>query len=118
MGFLKRFGEIVLKITAIATGLAPLISGAAPASTAVVRVVVDDLTLIAKIIMDVEVMGQALSLTGTQKLEAAAPLVAQLVLNSSALAGQQIADPARFKAACTTIASGMADLLNSLKARE
>ena len=81
-----------------------------------IAVGVNDLTQIGSIIAQVEAMGQALSLPGTQKLTAAAPLVAQVVLNSELLIGRKITDEALFTKATQEIASGMADLLNSLKA--
>jgi len=73
---------------------------------------------IAAIIANAEVMGQALQLNGAQKLTAATPLVAQMFLQSSLLAGRAVSNPPLFKAGCEKIGSGMADVLNSLVAPE
>ena len=116
MTWLKKIGEIILKGVEIASGIAPMVSAALPGSAGPVQVVSQDLAQIASIIQDVEVMGQALQQAGPQKLQAAAPLVAQVILQSSVLANHAIANPALFNQACTEIAGGMADLLNSLKA--
>lgn len=116
MTFLKKLGEIILKFTEIATGIGPLLSTAYPQSATAVTTVTSDLSQIAQIIAQVEAMGQALNIAGPQKLTAAAPLVAQIVLSSSLLVNQKIDDPVMFQKACTEIAGGVADLLNSLKA--
>lgn len=117
MKFLTRLGQIVLKATEIATGFGPFVTRAIPGQTddAIVRRVTTDLELLSGIVGHVEVIGQALSLTGTQKLTAASPLVAQVILQSSILARHEIADPVLFKQGCDKIAGGVADVLNSLK---
>lgn len=113
MNFLKQLGSIVLKVTQIATGIAPLIGGNAQTQR-IEATTINDLTAIGSIIAQVEAMGQALQLSGTQKLTAAGPLVAQIVLKSELLANRKIADEAAFTKACNGLASDMADLLNSL----
>lgn len=116
MTFLKRFGEIALKCIAIAGGFAPLVQAAVPDSAKpTVALVASDLALVADIITKTEVMGQALGIAGPDKLKAAAPLVAQIILSSSVLAQHEIANPALFQQGCASVASGMADVLNSLK---
>lgn len=115
MGFLKAFGAAVLKVTQIVGGLAPMVTQYVPQSAGVVGVVTSDLSQIAGIIGQVEVMGQALALGGSDKLKAAAPAVAQIILRSDLLATHKIKDEAKFAAAVNGIASNMADLLNSLE---
>lgn len=114
--WLKKVGEIILKGVEIVSGIAPIVSASLPGSAGTVQVVSQDLAQIATVIQEVEVMGQALKQPGPQKLTAAAPLVAQIVLQSSILAGRSIANEALFTQACSEIAGGVADLLNSLKA--
>lgn len=114
MSFLKKFGAIALKVTQVAIGVAPVVSQIAPSTAPAVSTATDGLSLIAQIIMQVEVAGQALALPGTDKLKAAGPLVAQAVLASSLMAGKKIADPELFRKATEGIASSVADLLNSL----
>lgn len=116
MTFLKKLGGIILKVTEIALGFAPIVQQMLPGSSAAVATVSKDLTEIADIIVQAEAMGQALGIPGAQKLIAATPMVAQIVLQSSLLANHEIGDPDLFRKGCASIASGMADVLNSLKA--
>lgn len=116
MGLLKKFGQIVLKGVEIATGITPFIQGLIPAQySGVTQTVTNDLQQIAEIIQDVEVFGQALGIAGPDKLKAAAPAVAQIILKSSLLANHKIANPELFNQGCSKIADGMADILNSLE---
>lgn len=115
MKFLTKLGGILLKATEIATGFGPLIAATAPVTAGTVTRVTSDLEQLASMIGTVEAVGQALSLAGPQKLTAASPLVAQVILQSSLMAHHSIADPVLFKAGCEKIGSGMADVLNSLK---
>lgn len=119
MGFLKKFGQAVLKGFQIVEGIAPyatpIVQLVNPGAAGKVEKVVGELPAIAGIIQNVEGIGAALSLSGPQKLTAAAPLVAQVILASDLLAKHKIADQAKFQAACTQIASGVADLLSSLE---
>ncbi len=114
MKFLTKFGQAFLKGIQIVTGFAPLAASVAPNEAGVIQTVSQDLTQIAHIITQVVVIGQALSLPGPQKLTAAAPLIAQVLLQSSMLAGHKINDEALFTAGAKKIADGMADCLNSL----
>lgn len=115
MNFLKKFGAAVLKGLAIVSGVAPLVEQSLPSSIAAkMNVGISDLTQLAGIITTVESVGQSLSLPGPQKLTAAAPLVAQAVLQSTFMLNKTIADQAGFTKACGEIAGGIADLLNSL----
>jgi hypothetical protein len=120
MTFLRKLGIVLLKGVQIATGLAPLagplISTVSPGSAGSVAVVTSDLNQIAAIIAQVEAMGQALSLKGTDKLKAAGPLVAQIIVSSSLLVNKKIADPNLFNSGAAKIADGMADVLNSIHA--
>ena len=111
MGFLRKAGSIIGKITQLWLGLAPMLTNI-PGS--VRTEISSDLTILAGIIINAEAMGQALDIKGPDKLKAAAPLVAQMVLQSSLLAHRKIKDPVLFKQGCTKMGDGMADLLNSL----
>lgn len=115
MKFLTKFAQIVLKVTEVAAGIAPIVSAAVPGESGKIDVVSQDLAQIGTIIQQVEVMGQVLGQPGPQKLQAAAPLVAQVLLQSSILVHHQIANPTLFQQGCTKLADGMADVLNSLK---
>jgi len=115
MGFLKKFASIALKVTSLAIGFEPMIRGAIPGDDGKTELVFDRLEQVRDIILQVEVFGQAISLPGAQKLEAAAPAVANLILQSSIMAGRKIDDPEMFKQGAKQMAAGMADILNSLK---
>lgn len=114
MKFLTKLGSVIAKVTAIATGIAPLF----PQYNKETGKVVDTLNGIAAVVMNVEVFGQVLETAGQDKLKAAAPLVAQIILQSDMMTGKKINDPVLFKAGSEKIASGMADVLNSIKENE
>ena len=115
--FLKKLGQVLVKAVGIITGVEPLIapylgSAAAPAVTAV-----NDLTAIGQVVVQAEALFQptaGTAQTGTQKLAAATPLVANIIKTSELVSGKKIADEAGFTAACEKITSAVADLLNSL----
>lgn len=111
MKFLSKLGSIIGKVTAIATGIAPLF----PQYNKETGKVVDTLNGIASVVMNAEVIGQVLNLPGADKLKGVTPLVAQILLSSDMMAGKKINDPILFKAGAEKIASGIADVLNSIK---
>ncbi len=115
MGFLKRLGSIALKVTSLAVGFEPMVRGMIPSDNGETELVFDRLEQVRDIIIQVEVFGQALDLPGASKLEAAAPAVANLILQSTIMAGRKIDNPDLFKAGAKQMAAGMADILNSLK---
>lgn len=78
-----------------------------------VLAVADTLESIAADVVTVEIVGQSSGLTGAQKAEAAAKLVAQALLKSKILGGHAPADETLFLKGCQSIASGVADVLNS-----
>ena len=111
MTLLSRIGSVLLTATKIVTGLAPFIP---PANQGTYSVISQDLEQISAIIIQVELFGQALGLKGPDKLTAASPAVAQIILRSSILANHKIANELVFTAGCKKIADGMADVMNSL----
>lgn len=112
MTFLSKLGSIALKIGQIITGF----NGLVPAQYQPAAVkVASELEQLAGVIQTVEIIGQRLQIPGPQKLTAAAPLVAQAILQSALMADKKIANQDLFSKACTEIAGGMADLLNSLE---
>jgi hypothetical protein len=119
MTWLKKAGLILAKVTEILIGFGPIVSSIIPGDKddKVIQVATHELTQIAQIVTQVEVMAGALSqpLPGDQKLLMATPAVAQIILQSSMMAHHKIADPVKFKAGCASIASGMADVLYALK---
>ncbi len=115
MKFLTKLGQIVLKAVQIYTGFEPIAQMALPGHEGQFQVISKDLAAIAQVIGQVEAVGQVLGTPGADKLRAATPLVAQVVLQSALLANHQINDPALFQGGCQKLADGMADILNSLK---
>lgn len=111
MNFLKKFGAILLKITAIASGVQFLLP---PQAQPTAAMILNDLNQLIAVITVVEAAGQATGASGADKLKMATPLIAQAILQSQFMIGKKIADEAKFKAACQGIASNLADLLNSL----
>ena len=114
MTFLKALGLAIIKGAQIVSGLAPMVRTALPNQTGLIDTVSADLAEIAKVVVTVEAIGQALHQPGTAKLTAASPLVAQIVLRSSVLSGKKIANEGLFAQGAQKIADGMADVLNSL----
>lgn len=114
---LKKIGQIALKATELILGFGPAAVKYIPGDKddKILAAITPELVQIAQVIQQVEVFGQALGLPGAQKLTAAAPSVAQIILASAIMAKHEIANPALFQAGCTQVAAGMADVLNSLK---
>lgn len=116
MNLLAKIGSIILKGTEILLGFGSTIQQQFPGTSSVVTVISKDLTDVANIVTQVEVMGQALQIKGPDKLKAAAPLIAQIILQSALMADKKIESPDLFQQGCTKVADGMADILNSLHA--
>lgn len=115
MKFLSKIGQIIVKGLQVVGVLQPVVQQLDPHAAGTVQIVSQDLQQIATIITQVEAIGQSLGIAGPDKLRGAAPLVAQVVLQSALLVNHQIADGPLFTAGCTKLADGMADVLNSLK---
>ena len=116
MKFLSKLGQIVVNVAGIVTGFGPLIGAMNPKAATVVTQVEDVMTQISRIIGQVEVFGQALAIKGPDKLRAAAPLVAQAMMEYFRHHGHKIKNEALFLQGCTKIADGNADCWNSLNA--
>jgi hypothetical protein len=114
MKFLSKLATYFAQGLRILGVFEPLIQTELPQSAGVVKTVSADLTDIGNVVVDVEQVGVALALKGPDKLKAAAPLVADIILKSSMLANHKVANPDLFNQGCTEIASGMADVINSL----
>lgn len=114
MNLLEKIGSIILKGTQIILGFGATVQQQFPGTSGTVQVVSKDITDIANIIIQIEAFGQTLATPGADKLRAAAPLVAQIILQSSMMAGHTIADQTLYMGGATKIADGFADVLNSL----
>lgn len=124
MTFLSKLGKVMQiagKVVAVVTGFGPAIAALTPTKKddEFLAKIANPLVQIAGIVAQVEAMSQALDqpLPGTQKLQMATPVVAQILLNDL-VAGKRIHDPALFKQGAASVASGIADVLNSIKEDE
>lgn len=111
MSYLKKFGTIVAAVAKIAIGVGSFL----PKEDGKVKDVIDS---IAAIILIIESMGQSLNTSGADKLKAATPLVAQVMLQSELMHKKKIENPELFRSGCESIADGMAKILNSIKNTE
>ena len=117
MTFLKKLGQVLLKVIALAAGVGPIIqpflgSGKAAQTTGTV---VNDLTAIGSVIVQIETaFGAIPNSTGAQKLQAAIPLVANIIKTSELVVGKKIANEALFTQAVTEYAQATVDLLNAI----
>lgn len=119
MTFLKKLGQVLLKIVAIGAGIGPILtpflgSGKVAADEATA---VNDLTAIGSTVVQIETAFAAVpGSTGAQKLQAATPLVGNIIKTSELVVGKKIANEALFTKACTEYTQATVDLLNSLDA--
>lgn len=119
MKFLTKLGQIAAKFVIGIDTFAPMVKGFTPDHIdRVIDRVGDYSTQAARVITQAEIMGQALQLAGKDKLTAAAPAMAQVILQSDAMIGKKIKQPELFEAGVLKITSGWADVLNSLDEAE
>jgi hypothetical protein len=111
MTFLSKLGSILLKVGMIAAGLPINLGGSSGVTT---QVIINDLQKLFHLIVLVEAVGQQLSIKGPDKLRAAAPLIAQAILESDFFTGKKIQNQALFTQGTTKVADGLADILNSI----
>lgn len=117
--FLKKIGTIMLDVTAMVTGFAPIIESVDSAHAGVVKVVSTDLTAIANAITQVESAAAAVnaaggSITGAQKLQMLIPAIRQIVITSNVVANRQIASPDLLEKAVAEFAQAGVDMLNAI----
>ncbi len=113
MTFLKKLGSLIAQGIRIANGAA--VFAPAPVQAAVAQAI-GFVEQGLGIIVGVEAANAALTspLPGTEKLQAATPLIASLILQSSALSGKKVANAALFNEGAKAIADGLAKIANSL----
>lgn len=121
MSFLKRLGQILVKVAGIATGIGPIILpflGSGKAGQ-VAGTTVNDLTAIGSTIVQIETAFAAIpGATGAQKLAASIPLIGNIIKTSELVAGKKIANEALFTQAIKEYAQATVDLLNSIHGDE
>jgi len=115
MSFLKKLGQI-LKVVGVVSGFLPLIEPALPQSAQkVVSTANDKLQQAFGVIVTTEqaAVASGAGLTGSQKLAAATPFVAQLIQQTDLLIDKKPKDETKFQTAATQLTSALADILNS-----
>lgn len=119
MTFLKKLGQILATVASTALGIGPLVAplfGAKGSQVAgEISTVVNDLTAVGGVIVQVETIGASMTgMTGPQKLQAATALVKPILLTSQLISGKHIADAALLDKAVTEITQGVVDMLNAV----
>ena len=117
MTFLKKLGQILVNLAGIAAGIGPIITPflGSGKSAAVAGTVVNDLTAIGSTIVQIETAFAAVpGSTGAQKLQAAIPLVGNIIKTSELVVGKKIKNEALFTQAIQEYTQATVDLLNSL----
>lgn len=117
MTFLKKLGEILLKVVGIAAGVGPIVAPFLGSGSAakVTNTVVNDLTSIGSVVVQIETAFAAVpNSSGPQKLQAAIPLVSNIIKTSELVSGKKIANEALFTQACQEFTQATVDLLNSI----
>jgi len=116
MTFLKKLGQFLAQGIAIATGVWPLVQGLFGSNTKAQNTgteIINDLTSIGGIVVQTEALLQTPG-SGAAKLQAAAPLVANIVKTSELVSGHKIKNEALFIQGCSDLTNAVAEILNSL----
>lgn len=114
MTFLKKLGGYIAQGAKIVGLIQPTVATMFPGAADKIDVVSRDLAQIGDIIVTVEAIGQTAGMPGPDKLKAAGPLVAQVILKSAVVGNKKVANSALFQQGAAKVADGMADVLNSL----
>lgn len=120
--FLKQLGIDIAKGVAFVTGIAPFLTSLQPKAGPVIATATSDINQLLAIITQVEAVGATVTsgggtMTGLQKMNAAAAQIAQIFLQVEGLAGKPQADPTLFANGTQQVASGLANILNSFHAQ-
>lgn len=118
MKFLSKLAQYFAKGLQILGIFQPVVQQVVGSGSAaqIIQTVSQDITQIANAVIDAEQVGVALQLKGPDKLRAAAPHVADIILRSTLLVNHSIANAQLFNQGVNEVAGGFADILNSLHA--
>lgn len=114
MKFLSKLSLIFAKGLQLVGLFQPAIQQINPQAGQAVQIVSQDLTQVFGAVVDAERIGEALKLPGPQKLQAAIPLIGDIILKSSALANHKVKNQELFDQGLAKVADGSADIVNSL----
>ena len=114
MTFLKKLGQLLATLSAVAAGVYPLVQPLLGSGKAkeITGTAVNDLTQIASLVVQIETALQGKP--GAEKLAALIPLVANVVKTSEVVSGKKIANEDLFTKGVQELAQGAVDVLNSL----
>ena len=114
MTFLSKLGQFLAKAMVIIGIGEPLIQPFLGSAAPQVDKAVNDFTQIGQVVVQAEALIQG-SGTGPQKLQAAAPLVQNIVKTSELVSGKKIANETLFIASCQQLTSAVAGILNGAR---
>lgn len=116
MNWLKLIGIGIREGVKIFTGFSPVAKAMlTDRGDKVIDKIEDSLNQAALIVVQVEAIGVALSLSGDQKLTAASPLITQLILKSDLMLGKKIDNPTLFAEGVADLTNAIVKILNSTK---
>lgn len=116
MSFLKKLGQVVAQVGALALGIGPLVSplfgSKGDKIGGEIQTVSNDLTLIAQVVVQIETALQGQ--TGADKRKAAIALIGPIIKTSQIVSGKKIADAALLETGIGQITDGVVAVLNSI----
>ena len=116
MSFLKKLGQVIAQVGALALGIGPLVSplfgSKGDKIGGQIETVANDLTLIAQVVVQIETALQGK--TGAEKREAAIRLIGPIIRTSQIVSGKKIADAALLETGIGQITDGVVAVLNSI----
>lgn len=118
-GFLKKLGMVLAKGLGAVSGLDAIKPFIPAKFKAYVdrfeSPVVDTMKDLQDLIVTIEAVGVSTGMGGPQKFAAIAPLAANVIAQSSLVAGHPVADENMYKAGVADIVNGIVKVLSSLK---
>lgn len=114
MTFLKKLGSIIAAVAGVFTGFAPFFLKEVPQAGGIVQTISKDLAAVADAVTNAEALGQMQGMSGPDRAKYLAPIVAQIILSGTIVAGKKIANQALFLQGCGNVGGAVADILNSL----
>lgn len=118
MTFLKKLGQILFKLLAVATSIGPIITPflGSGKSGQIATTGINDLTSVGQVVVQIETAMQGAA--GTAKLAACIPLVGNIIRTSELVAGKKIANETLFTTAVQEYTQATVDLLNAIHGDE
>lgn len=116
MSFLKKLGQVVAQVGALALGIGPLVSpmfgSKGDQVGGQIQTISNDLTLIAQVVVQIETALQGQD--GADKRRAAIALIGPIIRTSQIVSGKKIANAALLETGIGQITDGVVAVLNSI----